>query len=62
MNRRNPDHENQRTGQGSSSLSPAFKPVALPAVQAAVQAGKSQANRPKTSEPPPILRKQAMED
>ena len=37
-----------------------FKPVALPAVAAAVRAAKLQPSRPKTSQPPAILRKEAV--
>ncbi len=39
---------------------PAFKAVALPALAAAVQAAKLQRSRPKTSELPAILRKEAV--
>ena len=39
---------------------PGFKPVALPALAAAVQAAKAQACKPKAPELPPILRKEAV--
>ncbi|MBJ6127807.1 hypothetical protein [Microvirga splendida] len=39
---------------------PAFKDVALPALAAAVQAAKRQPNRPKVSELPAFLRKEAV--
>jgi len=41
---------------------PGFKPVALPALAAAVQAAKLQARRQKPNELPAILRKEAMVD
>jgi hypothetical protein len=44
----------------SQAAKPAFKPVALPAVAAAVRAAKLQPNRPKNSQPPAILRKEAV--
>jgi hypothetical protein len=48
-------------GQSARPASkPAFKPVALPAVAAAVRAAKLQPSRPKTSQPPAILRKEAV--
>jgi hypothetical protein len=50
-----------RTSQQSTARTiPAFKAVALPALAAAVQAAKLQRSRPKTSELPAILRKEAM--
>ena len=39
---------------------PGFKPVALPALAAAVHAARAQASRPKVHEPPAILRKEAV--
>ena len=47
--------------QTQAVAKPTFKPVALPALAAAVQAAKLQRIRPKTSEPPAILRKEAMQ-
>jgi len=41
---------------------PAFKPVALPALAAAVQAASLQSPRPRPNELPAILRKEAMMD
>ncbi|MBQ0823213.1 hypothetical protein HPT29_018825 [Microvirga terrae] len=50
-----------RPGEQNAAHSiPAFKAVALPALAAAVQAAKRQQDRPKTSELPAILRKEAM--
>jgi hypothetical protein len=50
-----------RPGEQSAPRSiPAFKAVALPALAAAVQAAKLQQSRPKISELPPILRKEAV--
>ena len=50
-----------RSGQQDAARSiPAFKAVALPALAAAVQASKLQQSRPKISELPPILRKEAV--
>lgn len=43
-----------------SSAAPGFKPVALPALAAAVHASRPQANRPKVQELPAILRKEAV--
>lgn len=52
-----------RSGQQNATQSiPPFKAVALPALAAAVQAAKRQQARPKTSELPAILRKEAMLD
>jgi hypothetical protein len=45
----------------AASSIPTFKNVALPALAAAVQAAKMQQKRPKTSELPAILRKDAMD-
>jgi hypothetical protein len=50
-----------RSGQQDAAQSiPAFKAVALPALAAAVQAAKLQQNRPKVSELPAFLRKEAV--
>ena len=50
-----------RSGQQNAAQSiPAFKNVALPALAAAVQAAKLQQNRPKVSELPAFLRKEAL--
>lgn len=46
--------------QNAARSIPAFKAVALPALAAAVQAAKGQQSRPKPSELPAILRKEAM--
>ena len=52
--------ETRPVEQNNASSIPAFKAVALPALAAAVQAAKLQQSRPKTSELPAILRKEAM--
>ena len=50
-----------RSGQPNAAQSiPAFKNVALPALAAAVKAAKMQPNRPKASELPAFLRKEAV--
>jgi hypothetical protein len=50
-----------RPGEQNAARSiPAFKAVALPALAAAVHAAKLQQSRPKTSELPAFLRKEAM--
>jgi hypothetical protein len=54
------DREIRQGRQNGARPIPAFKAVALPALAAAVQAAKGQPNRPKTSELPAILRKEAM--
>lgn len=43
-----------------SHAAPGFKPVALPALAAAVYAARPQASRPKAQELPAILRKEAI--
>jgi len=49
-----------RDGRGNDQAAkPAFKPVALPAVAAAVRAAKQQPNRPHSRQLPAILRKEA---
>ena len=54
------DRDTRPVEQNNASSIPAFKAVALPALAAAVQAAKPRQNRPKTSELPAILRKEAM--
>jgi hypothetical protein len=44
----------------SQTAKPGFKPVALPAVAAAVRAAKRQPSRPTNTQLPAILRKEAM--
>ncbi|ANY77755.1 hypothetical protein BB934_05495 [Microvirga ossetica] len=51
------DRDIRPSQQSTARTIPAFKAVALPA---AVQAAKLQRSRPKTSELPAILRKEAM--
>lgn len=54
------DRDIRRDEQNAARSIPAFKAVALPALAAAVQAAKGQQNRPKISELPAILRKEAV--
>ena len=54
------DRDNRTSRQSTALTIPAFKAVALPALAAAVQAAKLQRSRPKTSELPAILRKEAV--
>jgi hypothetical protein len=61
MNQQASNRDLRANGQASKPTSkPAFKPVALPAVAAAVRAAKLQPSLPKTSQPPAILRKEAV--
>ena len=61
MNQQASNRDLRANGQASKPTArPAFKPVALPAVAAAVRAAKLQPSRPKTSQPPAILRKEAV--
>jgi hypothetical protein len=60
MTQQSSDHEPRSNDQTADRSIPAFKPVALPALAAAVRATKRQPGRPKTSEPPAILRKEVM--
>jgi len=56
----NASSRDTRSGQQNAAPSiPAFKNVALPALAAAVQAAKLQQGRPKISELPAFLRKEA---
>jgi hypothetical protein len=60
MNQQASDREIRQGQQNGARTIPAFKAVALPALAAAVQAAKRQPNRPKASELPAILRKEAV--
>ena len=61
MNQQASNRDLRANGQAAKpTAKPAFKPVALPAVAAAVRAAKLQPSRPKTSQPPAILRKEAV--
>jgi hypothetical protein len=60
MSQHAPGHEARSDRQNAAQSIPAFKNVALPALAAAVQAAKLQQNRPKISELPAILRKEAV--
>lgn len=59
MNQQNSDRENRLNGQGEAQHVPNFKPVALPALAAAVQVTRPQPSRRKNQELPAILRKDA---
>jgi hypothetical protein len=64
MNQRTVKHEESRSQTQKTrpeSRTPAFKPVALPAVAAAMRAARPQPRRPKNHELPAILRKEAMD-
>ncbi len=50
---------NRDVRDSAGTARPGFKPVALPAVAAAVRAAKLQPSRPKNSQLPAILRKEA---
>jgi len=54
------DRDTRASQQNTANAIPAFKAVALPALAAAVEAAKLQRSRPKTSELPAILRKEAV--
>lgn len=53
------NHDPQSSAKTSGTV-PAFKPVALPALAAAMRSAKSQSVKTKISEPPAILRKEAV--
>lgn len=57
----NTNHDLQSSSQAARTA-PAFKPVALPALAAAMRSVKHQAVKAKTSELPAILRKEAVLD
>jgi hypothetical protein len=50
-----------RTEPAPAESKPAFKPVALPAVAAAVRATRARPTPPKDRKPPAILRKNALQ-
>ena len=54
-------NRDQQPNAGAQTI-PAFKPVALPALAAAMRSAKHQAVKAKTVELPAILRKEAMLD
>lgn len=56
------DRATRQTSQAPAQSLPSFKPVALPALAAAVRAAQVQPKRSKTSELPAILRKEAILD
>ena len=62
MSQQTSDRGSRQQGQASTQSEPAFKPVALPALAAAVRAAKQQPKRAKTAELPAILRKDAALD
>lgn len=53
------NHDFQSNAKAAQTI-PAFKPVALPALAAAMRSAKHQSVKAKTSQPPAILRKEAM--
>ncbi|MGO4573011.1 hypothetical protein [Microvirga sp. 2TAF3] len=62
MSKKIAERETRSDRQTAQQPEPAFKPVALPAVAAAVHVAGLQPNRPKKHELPAILRKEAMTD
>jgi hypothetical protein len=54
--------DQQSNTQAAAQTIPAFKPVALPALAAAMRSAKHQSVKTKTFELPAILRKEAMLD
>lgn len=61
MTRDATQQQNRPEPASHRSQIPAFKPVALPALAAAMQAAKPQPRHPRTQELPAILRKEAMD-
>lgn len=57
-----PSRDQQSTPKAAAQTIPAFKPVALPALAAAVRSVKYARPKATTFEPPAILRKEAMLD
>ena len=57
-----PNRDRQPKPQAPAQAIPAFKPVALPALAAAMRSAKRQPAKAKTVELPAILRKEAMLD
>ncbi|MEZ0171868.1 hypothetical protein [Microvirga sp. TS319] len=62
MTVRAPNRDQQPHSKAPAQAIPAFKPVALPALAAAMRSAKRQPAKPKTVELPAILRKEAMLD
>lgn len=54
--------DRQSNAKAASQVIPDFKPVALPALAAAMQAAKHRSTKARTVELPAILRKEAMLD
>ncbi len=52
--------EQRPSSDTDASVVPAFKPVALPALAAAMRSTRQQPQQPKETAPPAILRKEAM--
>lgn len=52
--------EQRSSGETDASVVPAFKPVALPALAAAMRSARTQPHKPKETAPPAILRKEAL--
>jgi hypothetical protein len=55
-----PNCDPQANAKDAAQSIPPFKPVALPALAAAMRSAKQQSVKVKASEPPAILRKEAM--
>jgi hypothetical protein len=62
MTQASADRENRSQLPTVRSEIPVFKPVALPALAAAMHAARQQPRQPKIQELPAILRKEAMLD
>ncbi len=60
MTQQTANPERQPSREGASQAIPAFKPVALPALAAAMRAAQRRQGGHKTSELPAILRKEAV--
>lgn len=53
-------HEQRSGSETEATVVPAFKPVALPALAAAVRSSQPQPSKPKEVAPPAILRKESV--
>ncbi|HEU6441235.1 MAG TPA: hypothetical protein VFF38_02640 [Microvirga sp.] len=62
MTTHNPNRDQQSPPQAAAQTAPAFKPVALPALAAAMRSAKHRSVKTRTFDPPAILRKEAMLD
>ncbi|MXQ12919.1 hypothetical protein [Microvirga makkahensis] len=57
-----PNRDQQSTSKAAAQTIPAFKPVALPALAAAMRSLNTRPAKTRTFDPPAILRKEAMLD